>query len=647
MPAGQVITTVESVAPVDEFLGDADRGIGLEGPFRITAAAASAQLAMLLPMGVESRAENAPPVTPAEGARYIVAASATGAWEGREGEIARYRNETWDFSAPIDGLLVYVADEDAQYYYRPCTAEWVKIAKGPAPWAPLVAWAPSTAYTATAPASAVIIGGVSYVCNASHTSGATFEGDASNWTQIAIVGESPGGSSGQIQYNNGGAFGGVTGFSFDGTKLTLTKRIEQGMTSNVDGIAIGVGAGANLSGAGTVAIGKDALAAATTSSNTVAIGKNALKSAASTARSIAIGTDALTSDVNGNNSIAIGWSSLKLANPSHGNIAIGNEALTSLTTGSINVAIGISALLNATTAIGNLAIGVSAGSAITTGDSNVIIGPGVGTLETTGSRNVYLGNSACKLGVGNTDTIFIGNQAGYNATGEFASIGIGFGALKNAAGAYPTHLSQNIAIGYTAMAKTTTGSLNVALGVHALQENTTGNNNTAVGTGCLVGATTANGNTAVGEAAAGGVTAGNYNTAVGFASLGTVSTGENNTAIGKGTGAGITTGSNNTIIGAGVTGLSAALTGAIIVATGDGVKRAEFNNTDAGGWLFNAPVRPKSYTVAGLPSGIEGQIAYATNGRKVGEGAGSGTGVPVYFADGHWRVFSTDAAVAA
>lgn len=55
----------------------------------------------------------------------------------------------------------------------------------------------------------------------------------------------------------------------------------------------------------------------------------------------------------------------------------------------------------------------------------------------------------------------------------------------------------------------------------------------------------------------------------------------------------------------------------------------------------------KQHTVAGLPSGAEGDVAFATNGRKVGEGAASGTGVPVYFSNGSWRVYSTDLAVAA
>ena len=50
--------------------------------------------------------------------------------------------------------------------------------------------------------------------------------------------------------------------------------------------------------------------------------------------------------------------------------------------------------------------------------------------------------------------------------------------------------------------------------------------------------------------------------------------------------------------------------------------------------------------VANLPMATyEGSTMFATDGRKVGEGAGSGTGVPVYFSQGVWRVFSTDAAV--
>lgn len=61
------------------------------------------------------------------------------------------------------------------------------------------------------------------------------------------------------------------------------------------------------------------------------------------------------------------------------------------------------------------------------------------------------------------------------------------------------------------------------------------------------------------------------------------------------------------------------------------------------------PLGLKAYTVAGLPTtGIsDGSLTYATNGRKVAEAPGAGTGVVVYRSGGAWRVFSTDAAVAA
>jgi hypothetical protein len=57
-----------------------------------------------------------------------------------------------------------------------------------------------------------------------------------------------------------------------------------------------------------------------------------------------------------------------------------------------------------------------------------------------------------------------------------------------------------------------------------------------------------------------------------------------------------------------------------------------------------------TYTVANLPTNpapTAGTFAYASNGRKVGELSGAGTGVPVYYSNGVWRVFSTDAAVQA
>jgi hypothetical protein len=66
--------------------------------------------------------------------------------------------------------------------------------------------------------------------------------------------------------------------------------------------------------------------------------------------------------------------------------------------------------------------------------------------------------------------------------------------------------------------------------------------------------------------------------------------------------------------------------------------------------LYGYNVNPNggNFSVATLPLfGLEADISYATDGRKVGEGPGMGTGVPVYFSNGQWLTFSGDTVVLA
>lgn len=65
------------------------------------------------------------------------------------------------------------------------------------------------------------------------------------------------------------------------------------------------------------------------------------------------------------------------------------------------------------------------------------------------------------------------------------------------------------------------------------------------------------------------------------------------------------------------------------------------------GALFVTPPRLPTYTVATLPSGTAGEAAFASDGRKNGEGASSGTGVMVFFDGSNWIATDTGAAVAA
>ncbi|NQY59258.1 DUF2793 domain-containing protein [Cognatishimia sp.] len=62
---------------------------------------------------VQSRSLMAPPAADAEGNRHIVAAPATGAWAGHDGEIAIYEGGAYWFIAPLPGWRAYVLDEAA------------------------------------------------------------------------------------------------------------------------------------------------------------------------------------------------------------------------------------------------------------------------------------------------------------------------------------------------------------------------------------------------------------------------------------------------------------------------------------------------------------------------------------------------------
>jgi hypothetical protein len=67
----------------------------------------------ILQLAVLDRDLTAPPGSPADGARYIVGASPTGAWSGHAGNVAAYQDGAWMFYAPVEGWIAWVGDEDA------------------------------------------------------------------------------------------------------------------------------------------------------------------------------------------------------------------------------------------------------------------------------------------------------------------------------------------------------------------------------------------------------------------------------------------------------------------------------------------------------------------------------------------------------
>ncbi len=71
------------------------------------------RLDALVQMSVESRAVAVAPGSPVEGAAYIVAGGASGAWTGWEGDVAAFQDGAWVRLTPTAGWRAWVRDEAA------------------------------------------------------------------------------------------------------------------------------------------------------------------------------------------------------------------------------------------------------------------------------------------------------------------------------------------------------------------------------------------------------------------------------------------------------------------------------------------------------------------------------------------------------
>ena len=72
----------------------------------------------LLHCAVKDKDLKAPPAAPADGDRYIVAATPTGAWTGKAGMIAAWQDGVWRFYAAKAGMIAFVVDETSLYHYN-------------------------------------------------------------------------------------------------------------------------------------------------------------------------------------------------------------------------------------------------------------------------------------------------------------------------------------------------------------------------------------------------------------------------------------------------------------------------------------------------------------------------------------------------
>lgn len=82
----------------------------------------------IVQIAIEDRDLAAPPPSPSNGARYLVAGSASGNWSGHDGEFAAYQDGAWSFHQPREGWIAWVSDEHAAFVYD--GTGWIALASG-------------------------------------------------------------------------------------------------------------------------------------------------------------------------------------------------------------------------------------------------------------------------------------------------------------------------------------------------------------------------------------------------------------------------------------------------------------------------------------------------------------------------------------
>lgn len=103
--------------------------MGSQAQKHVTHNEALRRLDAIVQLSVITRGLIAPPPTPANGARYLVPPSASGAWTGHTHHIAAFEDGAWTFYAPGIGWLAFVADETRLLAWT--GAEWRDVVEDP------------------------------------------------------------------------------------------------------------------------------------------------------------------------------------------------------------------------------------------------------------------------------------------------------------------------------------------------------------------------------------------------------------------------------------------------------------------------------------------------------------------------------------
>jgi len=322
----------------------------------------------------------------------------------------------------------------------------------------------------------------------------------------------------------------------NGYNIAMGHNAMQAATTAYYNICIGKDAGTAMAAAvpSCVIIGHEAGDAINhaDAGGTVAIGRSAGGAITSGQFNTAVGYQSLEKNVIGNDSTAVGYQALQdMVATSDGygrNTAIGSKAALNLTDATQGVYIGfLAGGAGAITGNSNIAIGVECGENLGSANENTFIGTQAGRDLTTGSDNVAIGVSAF-------DAASVGES--YNV-----AIGSGtMGAWDEGSEGGSAQIDHNIAIGYNAFfggdcgAGSETAVGNIAIGAYALDATSADDHTGAVAIGhqALSTNTSASGNIGIGYQAGLAVTSGANNTFLGYQAGLEHETGARNTVIG-------------------------------------------------------------------------------------------------------------------
>ena len=371
------------------------------------------------------------------------------------------------------------------------------------------------------------------------SAGSLLQSDGSGnayWTSLSALGTwSFNGNSGTSSSSN---FLGTTDaqalqFRVNNTKAGFIDYLSAPGNTSLGYQALNAITGSATTGISNTAIGYQAAAGMTSTSQNVAIGYQALKSQSFSNSGSNLSTD----------NVAIGYKALTANQPSgtndgNKNVAIGTQALVANTTGASNFAVGYNSLLSNTTGNHNIGEGVLALSSNTTGSFNAAIGTQAAQGNISASHNISIGYQSLQQNAYSSANIAIGTQAlnhisytNGNATYNSDNIAIGYNALTFDQPTNSGNGARNVAIGNLSMFQNTTGYQNVSIGYNTLNAQTTGQGSVAVGYNALA-ANNSSLLTAVGYNALAANTSGIQNTAIGGTSLAANVQGGANTAVG-------------------------------------------------------------------------------------------------------------------